>query len=324
MSNSLGVIKSSTSLDAVKVLQPKMFMDQESRKPKSAETIVKILSANEISVPINKNLFTIAHTLLGLIYIGFGVIVFYFGNLDLNPQVYVESRHVSNTDLLQRSEALGISNLMYQKNMISFPITWLVGITFCISGLFNLLNVSLFRNYYFFYLTKCKSPTRWVEYLITTGLNIAIIARTIGIESLFFILCVSFLYASGTFYGYWTETIARPLNQEEWTLPLMTRMLPWGLGALPISLAAITLVVQYYIGGVADNYDAPHIHAILWCAFVLFPQFSNVLAFQQFSKPKHYQIVEFSYQILSLVTRFIVGGILFAYVLKHDTCEEQL
>ena len=58
MSNSLGVIKSSTSMDAVKVLQPKMFMDQESRKPKSAETIVKILSANEISVPINKNLFT--------------------------------------------------------------------------------------------------------------------------------------------------------------------------------------------------------------------------------------------------------------------------
>ena len=32
MSNSLGVIKSSTSLDAVKTLQPKMFLEQESNK----------------------------------------------------------------------------------------------------------------------------------------------------------------------------------------------------------------------------------------------------------------------------------------------------
>jgi hypothetical protein len=323
MSNSLGVIKSSTSLDAVKVLQPKMFLEQESKKRKPAETIVKILSANEISVPINKMLFTIAHILLGLVYIGFGVVVFYFGKLGLSAPVYIESHPVTNTTLIQNGINSGIFNLVYYENMIDFPITWLVGITFFISGLFNLLNISLFRNYYFFYLTKCKCPTRWVEYLITTGLNMTIISRTIGIESLFFMLCVAFLYASGTSYGYWTETIARPKNQDEWTLPLSTRMLPWGLGAIPITFAAITLVIQYYVGGVSEDYDAPHVHAILWTTFVLFPQFANVLAFQQFAKPKHYQRVELAYQVVSLITRFAVGGLLFGYVLMNETWEEQ-
>lgn len=323
MSNSLGVIKSSTSLDAVKTLQPKMFLEQESKKKKTPETIIKILSANEISVPINNFLFTVAHILIGLLYIGFGVIVFYFGNLSLSAPVYIESHRVKNATLVQHASNAGISNLVYYENTMNFPITWIVAITFCISGMFNLLNVSLFRNYYFFYLTKCKCPTRWVEYLITTGLNMAVISRTIGIESLFFILCVAFLYASGTSYGYWTETIARPKNQEEWTLPLSTRMLPWGLGAIPITFAAVTLVVQYYLGGVSEDYDAPHVQAILWTTFVLFPQFANVLAFQQFARPKHYQRVELAYQVLSLVTRFTVGGLLFGYVLMKDSWEEQ-
>ena len=150
-----------------------------------------------------------------------------------------------------------------------------------------------------------------------------IISRTIGIESLFFILCVAFLYATGTSHGYWTETIARPKNQDEWTLSLPTRMLPWGLGAIPITFASITLVVQYYVGGVSEDYNAPHVHAILWTTFVLFPQFTNVLAFQQFSRPKHYQSVELAYQVLSLITRFAVGGLLFGYVLLNDTWEEQ-
>jgi len=323
MSNSLGVIKSSTSLDAVKVLQPKMFLEQESRKKKPVETIVKILSPNEISVPINIMLFTVAHILIGSLYIGFGAVVFYFGNLGLRAPIYTESHHVTNTTLLGHARMSGISNLVYYKNMTGFPITWLVGITFYISGLFNILNISLLRKYYFFYLTKCKSPTRWVEYLITTGLNIVIISRAIGIESLFFMLCIGILYASGTSYGYWTETIARPKNQDEWTLPLSTRMLPWGLGALPITFAATILVIQYYVGGVSKDYNAPHIQAILWTTFVLFPQFGNVLAFQQFSRPKHYQRVELAYQVLSLITRFTVGGLLFGYVLTNDTWEKQ-
>ena len=323
MSNSLGVIKSSTSLDAVKTLQPKMFLEQESKKKTPPETIIKILSPNEISVPINKFLFTVAHVLIGLLYIGFGVIVFYFGNLNLNATVYIESRHVKNASLVQHALNSGISNLIYYENTMSFPITWFVAVTFCVSGMFNLLNVSLFRNYYFFYLTKCKCPTRWVEYFITTGLNMVVISRTIGIESVFFILCVAFLYATGSFYGYWTETIARPKNQEEWTLPLSTRMLPWSLGAIQITFSAITLVVQYYIGGVSKDYDAVHVQVILWTTFVLFPQFSNVLAFQQFARPKHYQRIELAYQVLSLVTRFTLGGILFGYVLMKDRWEEQ-
>ena len=45
--------------------------------------------------------------------------------------------------------------------------------------------------------------------------------------------------------------------------------------------------------------------------------------FQQFARPKHYQRVELAYQVLSLVTRFTVGGILFGYVLMKDSWEEQ-
>ena len=143
MSNSLGVIKSSTSLDAVKVLQPKMFLEQESKKRKPPETIVKILSPNEISVPINKMFFTVAHILIGLIYIGFGVVVFYFGNLSLSAPIYIETRYVEDSESFQ------------YKKRIGFPITWLVAITFCITGLFNLLNISILRKYYFFYLMFC-------------------------------------------------------------------------------------------------------------------------------------------------------------------------
>ena len=316
MSNSLGVIKSSTSLDAVKVLQPKMFLEsEEARKKKNTETVVKILSPNEISVPINKNLFTIAHSILGVAYIAFAVIVFYFGNLGLNAQVFTKRSVIS--------EASGENTVSYSV-AAAFPITWLVGLSFCISGLANILNISLLRKYYFYYLTKCKSPTRWAEYLVTTGLNMAIISRVIGIDSLYLILCLAFLYASGTSAGYWTETIARPKNQDEWTLPRSSRLLPFGLGAIPITCASILLVVQYYTGyapevGSGEEENSGPIQAILWITFVLFPQFMNVLAFQQFTKPKNYQNIELAYQVLSLVTRFTIGSILFGYILTKDT-----
>jgi len=334
MSNSLGFNRVSTPLDAVRVLQPKMFMETETirKQKKKTETIVKIISPNEISVPINTKLFTIAHILLAACYITFSVLVFIYGNLNLTADLYIEKNtlnlayminNATRDTILSSTTIDGIINELISSQSVAFPITWLVGIISALCGVFNLLSISIFRKYYFYYLTKCKSPLRWVEYFITSGMIMAVISFTVGIDTLFLLTTLSVLVASGTSFGYWTETLARPLNQEKWTLPMKTRMVPWGLGAVPLTIAMVHMLINFYTSEASSKSNNTHVYAIIWSHFFLFPSFGNILAIQQFSKPKQYQRIEIMYQVSAFITRTVLGGLLFAFVLRNNTWETQ-
>jgi hypothetical protein len=99
--------------------------------------------------------------------------------------------------------------------------------------------------------------------------------------------------------------------------------MPWLLGAIPMTTALILSVVYFFVSNISQHDVTGHLHAILWSQFILFPAFGNVLAFQQWFTPKRYQRVELLYQVSSLITRSALGGLLFAFVLRNNTWEEQ-
>jgi len=310
MSNSLGVIKSSTPIEAVKATQPRMISQIALKPAKQPDTIIKIVSANEISVPVNKTFFTVAHLLLFVLYEAFATIILYFGERDLTPNLYV-------------FKTLDVSKSSFSVISYSYPITWILSLSLIISGVFNLVSVTIFRNYYMFYLSKCKSPLRWMEYFITSGLNASVIAVVLGNKDLMTVILLAFLTAVGTSFGYWTETLARPLNQLEWTLPYKTRVVPWMLGFITVSVPIIVMIVLFYLSDISTYTKTEHLHAVLWSQFVLFPSFGNVLAIQQWFRPSRYQRVELFYQVSAVLSRFTLAAIVFFSILRNKQWQDQ-
>jgi hypothetical protein len=109
-----------------------------------------------------------------------------------------------------------------------------------------------------------------------------------------------------------------------WRKSILPReLMRWSLVLLLITKALILSVVYFFVSNISQHDVTGHLHAILWSQFILFPAFGNVLAFQQWFTPKRYQRVELLYQVSSLITRSALGGLLFAFVLRNNTWEEQ-
>lgn len=298
MSNSLGVIRSSAPLNATRQMQPKMFLNNEKTKELSKTiTIVEEKSKN-IVIPINKTFLTFFNILNSLLYIGSSTTIFLYGNLNLKAPIYND----------------------WSKSDISFDITWFVALYFAMAGFFSLTSVTFIRNYYFESLGYCISPWRWFEYFILSGLMTFLVSYLAEIRSLLLLISLSLLITTTSLFGLWTEMISRPSSLEVWSKPLRIRILPFLFCIIPSSFTMITLLTYFYI---SENYDVLHLNVCIIFAAVMFPQFVTVLTFQQCYTPRQYQTVEVLYLSLSLVTRLVIGGLVFSYILIKDEWNDQ-
>lgn len=204
---------------------------------------------------------------------------------------------------------------LYQRSDWDLPITALVALFFVLSASAHLLNATLLRSWYLSELERCRTPTRWIEYSLSAPTMIVIIAYSLGVRSRTELLAITTLVSITMPFGYWVEVVARPASHTAWTLPLHTRLLPWWLGHLPQTVAWLLIILQFYDG--ADPVDkAPDfVHVILWTELVLFFSFGFASLWSQLQPPERFYQGELLFQILSLVSKGLLGSLLIANVL---------
>lgn len=198
---------------------------------------------------------------------------------------------------------------------ISIPFTWLVAVFFILSALFHLMNATVLRSFYLCNLEKCYSPTRWTEYTLSAPVMIVLISYTLGIRNREVILAQFVLVMMTMPFGYWVEVVARPKNDDEWSRPLMYRLYPWFLGHIPQVTAWFIIVATFYDGQDLVERAPWFVHIVLWAEFVLFFSFGAASVVSQWSAPKFFYRGEILFQILSLVSKGILGIILLTNVL---------
>lgn len=197
----------------------------------------------------------------------------------------------------------------------SLPFTWLVAIFFIISALFHLLNATLLRSYYLHQLELCCSPTRWIEYTLSAPVMILLISYTLGIRSRDVLLANFVLVMITMPFGYWVEVISRPKNENEWKGSLMYRLYPWFLGHIPQVAAWFLIMLTFYDGQDQTERTPWFVHLILWTELLLFFSFGAASVVSQWSSPKFFYRGEIVFQVLSLVSKGILGLILLTNVL---------
>lgn len=198
----------------------------------------------------------------------------------------------------------------------SLPLAYLVILFFALSATFHLLNATLLRDFYIRNLAMCKTPTRWIEYSISAPIMMIVIAYSLGIRDRATLLSLAVLVGITMPFGYWTEEIARPVNETTWNRPLLVRLYPWFLGHIPQTAAWFLVIWQFY-DSVGDNLDrAPwFVSVILWGELLLFFSFGAAALLSQISPPKEFYRGEILFQILSLVSKGLLGLLMITNVL---------
>lgn len=204
------------------------------------------------------------------------------------------------------------------------PLTWLVASFFLLSALFHTLNATVLRETYLNALADCRTPTRWTEYFFSASVMMVIVAYTLGVRDRAVLLAIAALVGTTMFFGHWTEVAARPTpDGKGWTTPLAVRLLPWLWGHVPQSVAWFLVIWQFYDGAANPADTAPaFVHVILWSELVLFFSFGGAALLSQCVPPRRFWQGELAFQVLSLVSKGLLGTLLLTYVLMLSRFEE--
>lgn len=197
----------------------------------------------------------------------------------------------------------------------SLPFTWLVASFFILSALFHFLNATVLRSYYLRNLELCYSPTRWIEYTLSAPVMILLISYTLGIRNREVLLANFALVLITMPFGYWVEVVSRPKSELEWDASLATRLYPWLLGHIPQIVAWVLILSTFYDGQDQSERAPWFVHLILWLELVLFFSFGAASVLAQWSSPKFFYRGEILFQVLSLVSKGILGLLLLTSVL---------
>lgn len=202
-------------------------------------------------------------------------------------------------------------------------LTVLVATFFLLSALFHLLNATLLRSFYLRQLSLCKTPTRWIEYSLSAPIMILVISYGLGVRDRATIVAIAVLVGITMPFGYWTEVIARPVSETEWNLPLATRLFPWVLGHIPQVTAWFLIAWQFY-DSVADATDRVpwFVPVILWGELVLFFSFGAAALLSQLGPPRDFYRGELLFQVLSLGSKGLLGGLMISNVLMLSRFDE--
>lgn len=276
-------------------------------------------------VPVPETLLLKWNASLATFHLVFATLTLSLGNLDLTGEVWktqigFRRRNATTTeagwDVIPQYAPVG-----------SAPLTVLTALFFLLSSLFHGLNV-VFRDFYFYHLARCRSPLRWTEYFFSAPVMIYIIAYMLMIRERLLLFTIAVLVATTMPFGFWVESVARPASLHAWTLPLRARLLPWAIGHVPQLGAWIPILVQFYESTVDldDSGDRMpwFVHLILWGELLLFFSFGVASLVSQWSTPEHFCRGEVTFQVLSLVSKGLLGVLLLSNVLRLSEYEDFL
>jgi hypothetical protein len=316
-SNSLGVISQGPPTDVMR--------HQKGLVLTSPATSVHVTEKEECAVHENsgqvipRTLLTCWNAAMFLFHSGLLFITLYLGNRDLSVPIY-------RTELLFRTINVTNSSVRPWELVPSYveagtlPFTWLTASFFFLSALFHFLNATFLRSYYLSKLEECCTPTRYLEYTFSASVMILLISYTLGVRERMLLIASAVLIGITMPFGYWCEHLARPAGPDSWVKPFDRRIFPWVIGHIPQVTAWAIIIVNFYDENEGRAPD--FVHGILWGELALFFSFGFVALYQQCTVPRNFYKGELMFQVLSLVSKGLLGGILIANVLILSSFEE--
>ncbi len=268
--------------------------------------------ATTTTVIVPKSTLTGWNAAMALFHAALAILTLAVGNSNLQAPVYKTALNFTFRNATDQTAGWDLVPV-YQESF-SLPLTWSVALFFVITAVCHLGNATLWRAYYLRELAECRTPSRWTEYFFSAGLMMFLIAYSLGVRERSLLLCVTVLVSVTMPFGYWTEVVARPASPDAWRDPLSYRLFPWILGHVPQTVAWLVVLLQFYDVDYLDLVPG-FVHAILWGELVLFFSFGGAALWSQLGPPRLFYRGELLFQVLSLVSKGILGGILLVNVL---------
>lgn len=242
-----------------------------------------------------------------------------YGNRSLRAPVYMTELNFTTTN----SSDPTVPNMLLipeYKEVGYLPLTWLVGTFFLVSAFFHAGNATLWRRFYEYELSCCRSSSRWIEYFFSASIMILLISYATGIREYTLLIAVMALIATTMPFGWLTELGAEAASLTEWKKPFIIRASPHLIGYIPQTAAWLVILLNYY----DETEDKPPawVSAVIWAQLALFFAFGIVQVVQQCSQPQAFYMGEIAYQVLSLAAKGTLGGLLLFNVLALGTFDE--
>ncbi len=321
-SSSLGFVQSSPRLASV--VDESHMDDQHHRLPRRSPAPLSISSSlrpeEDVRVPVPRRLLLGWNGAMFLFHSLLAFVTLYVGNRDLMVPIYRTVLEFSFRD--EADESAGWDILPVYAPSGTLPLTWLVALFFLLSALFHLLNATLLQAFYLSELERCRTPTRWVEYFLSAPVMIVLIAYGLGQRGRDVLIALFGLVAITMPFGYWTEVEGRPLSQTQWTKPLCRRLYPWFLGHVPQLFAWGLILLQFYEGFAGSDQVPWFVYLILWAELLFFFSFGVGSLVSQLAPPARFYQGELVFQVLSLVSKGVLGLVLITNVLMLSSFDD--
>jgi hypothetical protein len=248
------------------------------------------------------------------------------GNRSLTVPVYRTDLNFTEREAGEDSSKPKWELVPRYEGVADVGLTWLVASFFAISALAHFGNAFVWRGYYERGIANCMTPTRFVEYFFSAAVMILVIAYQVGVREYGLLLAVAGLIATTMGHGYLVELVARPESEDKWSRSLGDRLAAYWLGWIPQLVAWTILVLSFYDQDYSDAPNGPpvFVYVILWGELALFSSFGIVMLWQQCNPPRRYVVGEYAYQLLSLVSKGLLGGVMLSMVLVLGSFEESL
>ena len=238
------------------------------------------------------------------------------GNVDLRVTVY-EARLTARAET---DEPFGLAPVYDAVGTL--PLTILCALFFLLSSVFHLGNALLWRAEYERRLDLKQTPFRWLEYFFSAPVMMLTIAYATGIQDAVALFMMSMLVATTMLFGWLHELLNRPDPcKDEWQLPLSQRFAAHILGYIP-QLSAWGAVIYTFVRAVTGGEGPPtFVYYIVAIEAVLFFSFGIAQVVVTLLPPSQFINGEILYQILSLVSKGLLGLLLLVNVLALSLFE---
>lgn len=291
------------------------------------------VSDGDVIIPFPKTTLRCWNVLMCLFHTSLAVVTLALGNPDLKVPIFRTSLSfdvlLNGTWVTVRGNATnGAPDTTafrlwpYYEESGELALVNLTAAFFILSAVFHFLNATLLWSFYARMLERCYTPTRWVEYTFSAPIMFILIAYGLGMRGRGEFIASIALIATTMFFGFWVEREGRPLSESEWSRPFSVRIFPFVLGHVPQIAAWLLVILQFYDNGWELDRVPWFVHVILWAELILFFSFGLASFLSQWSRPALFYRGEIAFQILSLVSKGLLGILLISNILMLQRFEE--
>lgn len=265
--------------------------------PSKGDVVVPLTGATRRRLRITNIALFIFHASLALLMAT--------ANWSLSVPVYRTTLKFGNSGLVPEASEAAFA-LYYTRLTCTF---------FLISAVFHFGSATLWQASYITLMEHKLSPFRWLEYFFSASIMFALLAYPCGVLTVEALVPCVGLIATTMLFGSAAEWTSRPRADNEWSNPLRVRLQPHLWGYVPQVTAWSVVLFAFSSNATGENKPPDFVYTIVVSEFILFWSFGLVQLSTLVRPPDRYTDGEYAYQALSLVSKGLLGLILYTQLL---------